>query len=188
MRIYPGNTLLYTAFTYCADFELDTPLPAYSGDDEFVFVCYSHQDLTQVYEEITSLNELGVNVWYDEGIRPGAEWTDEIQYAIANDVPILVIYLEDTELPPGLALSLGSVQAVLKQRYDRVRCHSMVVDAIKADTAILRQPASAARSGADRGHGAGQDNVCNLAVVYTSIISSAHRQQQPCSFSGAATL
>ena len=150
---------------------MDTPLPAYSGNDEFVFVCYSHQDHSQVYEEISSLSDLGVNIWYDEGIRPGAEWTDElaqairgsrkllffvtprsvaskhcrdeVQYAIANDVPILVIYLEDTELPPGLALSLGGVQAVFKERHDITRFRSVIVDAIQADaTSVLRSSLS----------------------------------------------
>jgi TolB-like protein/Flp pilus assembly protein TadD len=140
-------------------FCLDAPLKAYSGNEDFVFVCYSHQDAEAVYAEISALNERGVNVWYDEGIRPGAEWTDElaqairscskllffvtpkavaskhcrdeIQYAIANDVPILVIYLESTELPPGLALSLGSVQAVFKERHESDHYQTVVVDAIK---------------------------------------------------------
>ncbi len=118
------------------------PYPAYSGDEPYTFVCYSHQNREQVYQELVRLRSAGINVWYDEGISPGAEWTEEVANAIANCTHLLffvspdsvsskhcldelsyaqerhksivVVYLEPTELPQGLQLSIGRIQALFR--------------------------------------------------------------------------
>jgi DNA-binding winged helix-turn-helix (wHTH) protein/TolB-like protein len=118
------------------------PYPAYNGDEPYTFVCYSHQNREQVYQELVRLRSAGINVWYDEGISPGAEWTEEVANAIANCTHLLffvstdsvsskhcldelsyaqerhksivVVYLEPTELPQGLQLSIGRIQALFK--------------------------------------------------------------------------
>lgn len=92
--------------------------------------------------ELQRLREGGVNVYYDEGISPGHEWTqeladaidgcnrvlffvssssvasrhcrNEVQYALEKSKRLISVYLEPTDLPGGLQLSLGSAQAVLK--------------------------------------------------------------------------
>ena len=121
---------------------LTPPYPAYEGDEPFTFVCYSHNDRAAVYRELVRLKAAGVNVWYDEGISPGAEWTeevataisnctyflifvsphsiasrhclDELQYAQTRGKPLVVVYLDETDLPEGLQLSIGRVQALFK--------------------------------------------------------------------------
>ncbi len=118
------------------------PYPAYAGDEEYVFVCYSHNDRETVYRELVRLREAGVNVWYDEGIPPGSEWEqeiagaigncshfllfvsplavaskhclDEIQYARNRGRQLVVVYIEPTTLPEGLQLAIGRIQALFK--------------------------------------------------------------------------
>ncbi|MBQ9424899.1 MAG: TIR domain-containing protein [Erysipelotrichaceae bacterium] len=118
------------------------PYPAYRGKDPYIFVSYAHKDSDKVFAEIRKFNEAGFNVWYDEGIAPGNEWTDEIADALAecavfvvmitpfsaerenvmNEInfaldegkPFLAIHLEETELRRGLKLRTGSKQAILK--------------------------------------------------------------------------
>ena len=34
---------------------MDTPFPAYKGDESYVFVCYAHEDAESVYSEIARL-------------------------------------------------------------------------------------------------------------------------------------
>jgi hypothetical protein len=46
------------------------PFPAYKGDGDYVFVCYSHSDISTVYDDLTALRSRGLNIWYDEGIKP----------------------------------------------------------------------------------------------------------------------
>ena len=140
---------------------METPFPAYRGDDSYVFICYSHGDAGEIYSEITQLKAEGVNIWYDEGIRPGSEWTDElasaitgcskfvffvtarsvqsrhcrdeVQFALKHGKSIVVIYLEEAELPLGLDLMLGSIQAVYRDNSDAGRYLSRLLDAIWDD-------------------------------------------------------
>jgi hypothetical protein len=121
---------------------MERPFSAYQGDEPYVFVCYSHANAEIVYPELVWLRDQGCNVWYDEGISPGGSWTDEladaidrsnlllffgspesvvskhcvseIGYAIDNDIPVLAVYLKETDLPSGMRLRLNSQQAVNK--------------------------------------------------------------------------
>ncbi len=61
---------------------MDRPFPAYQGDDSYTFVCFSHADADVVYRELVWLRGQGCNIWYDEGITPGKEWTQELADAI----------------------------------------------------------------------------------------------------------
>ncbi len=118
------------------------PYPAYRGKEPYVFISYAHLDQARVFAEIKRYNEAGFHVWYDEGIAPGSEWSDEIaeallkcsvfvvmltktsaprenvlneiDFALNESKPFLAVYLEDTELPPGLRLRISRKQAILK--------------------------------------------------------------------------
>ena len=122
---------------------MDKPFPAYRGDEPYVFVCYAHDDQAIVYPEIGWLHSRGVNIWYDEGISPGEEWTETLATAIsgcltflyfitpqsvvsphcrrelsfANDrnLRVIAVRLAPADLPGGLQLSLGDRQQILKQ-------------------------------------------------------------------------
>jgi len=105
-------------------------------------VCYAHSDSAIVYDDLAWLRDRGVNLWYDEGITAGAEWREELGHAIEGcdsfvvflsraslasphclkelnfalelDRPLLVVWLEEVELTPGLKLSLNDRQALLR--------------------------------------------------------------------------
>jgi len=42
--------------------------PAYSGRGHYVFVSYAHKNSKTVYPIISTLHDMGYNIWYDEGI------------------------------------------------------------------------------------------------------------------------
>ena len=42
---------------------MDNPLPAYTGDESFIFVCYAHHDSDIVYKELNRLHDDGINFW-----------------------------------------------------------------------------------------------------------------------------
>lgn len=54
--------------SHLEDSVLDTPFPAYSGADPYIFVRYAHTDSDIIFSEISWLKDQGFNVWYDEGI------------------------------------------------------------------------------------------------------------------------
>ncbi len=49
-------------------------------ESSYYFISYSHKDFRFVYDDILSLEEGGLNIWYDRGIPAGKKWKD-----IAND-------------------------------------------------------------------------------------------------------
>jgi TolB-like protein len=115
-------------------------LPAYTGDEPFVFVCYAHDDARAVYSEIEWLNDQGIRVWYDEGISAGSVWraeiaealqrastvlfyvsgkslesahcNREINFALDEQKRIIPIYLEEVGLTPDLKIGLARLQAL----------------------------------------------------------------------------
>ena len=124
---------------------MDAPFRTYRGSEPYVFVCYSHADRAVVYPELQRLREAGVNVWYDEGISPGANWRAvigdallgadrvlfyvseaalasshcgrEIALALDSEKEILPINLEPVSLPADLRLGLSRIQT-LEHRED----------------------------------------------------------------------
>lgn len=126
------------------DIDLPLPFEAYVGEKPYIFVSYAHKDGNHVFPEIRSLHERGYRIWYDEGIDPGNEWPEEVAKALAGATLFLVfislaavqsqnvrneinfalnrqksflaVYLEDTQLPPGLELRMGDIQAIMKWR------------------------------------------------------------------------
>jgi TolB-like protein/tetratricopeptide (TPR) repeat protein len=121
---------------------VDSPFSAYTGTKPYVFVSYSHRDTEIVFPELLRLKESGVNVWYDEGIEAGTEWTDELARAIEgahlflylvtpssvesqhcrNEVNfatslgmnLVAVHLKKNDMPGGLSLTLSSRQAIHK--------------------------------------------------------------------------
>jgi len=120
------------------------PFSAYHGDLPYVFVSYAHKDSAVAYPDITALHEQGYRVWYDEGIEPGSEWPEDVakaldgcslfllfispnavashnvwnetHFAISRKKPIVAVHIQETEMPRGLELQLGSIQAILRFR------------------------------------------------------------------------
>ena len=140
---------------------MEKPFSAYLGDGPYVFVCYAHEDSEIVFHEIAWLNDYGANVWYDEGISPGQEWSDELAKAIQGCTKVLyfvtsnsvstehcrrelnfaqeegreavAIHLEATEVPAGLRLVLNNRQAILKYELSEEEFHKRLMRAVHGD-------------------------------------------------------
>jgi transcriptional regulator with XRE-family HTH domain len=126
----------------------DMPIPFEACDPSglFVFVGYAHDDKAVVYPELLRIRSLGIRIWYDEGIEPGREWPEAVASALKNSAafvalitpaavasrnvrneiglalswnkPFFAIHLAQTELPPGLELQIGAVQAIMRWQMD----------------------------------------------------------------------
>ncbi len=145
----------------------ERPLPAYDGEGAYVFVTYAHEDADLVYPHIRWLQDQGFNVWWDEGISPGAAWRVELAQAIRgcsllvyfvtpssvvsehcirevnfaldeHHRPVLAIHLSETSLPDTLALSLSDRQAIFQHALPPEDYDRKVVTALAT---YLDQPA-----------------------------------------------
>ncbi|MDO4804479.1 MAG: toll/interleukin-1 receptor domain-containing protein [Lachnospiraceae bacterium] len=120
-------------------------IPAYNGPEPFIFVSYAHKDSAEVYGTIEKLSSLGYRIWYDEGIKPGVEWPEniaehldkcslfmmfispnsmasancrrEINFALSRSKKFLCIILTKTEIPLGMELQLASQQSIFRYKY-----------------------------------------------------------------------
>ena len=134
------------------------PFPAYKGDEPYVFVSYAHEDASLVYKELEWLKAQGFNVWYDEGISPGASWRDElaesilncnlfilfvsersinsenclkeVNFALEHQRSALAVHMEHVSMPPGLELSLSDRQAILKYELNEQDYHTKLVSGV----------------------------------------------------------
>lgn len=140
---------------------MERPFPAYQGDQAYIFVCYAHADADLVYPELVWIKECGYNIWYDEGIAPGEEWTeelaeaiegashflyyvtpdsvasrycrDEVGYALTNNKRLTAVHLVPTELTKGLQLSTGATQAILKYELNQQDYNEKLQSVLQTD-------------------------------------------------------
>ena len=116
-------------------------LKPYNGNKPYVFVSYSHKDSEKAFYIMNLMKASGVLLWFDKGIDPGSEWDeniathiekcgclvaivsknylasencrDELKYARDQKKDILIIYIENCELPGGIALRMNRRQGRL---------------------------------------------------------------------------
>lgn len=131
----------------------EKPFAAYSGTQPYVFVCYAHDDAAVVYDDLEWLRDIGVKVWYDEGISAGENWRSaigeallgasqvmcyispasiasahcnrEINLALDEGKQIIPILLEPVELSADLKVGLTRVQALF---WDRSGAHRIPLE------------------------------------------------------------
>jgi len=117
----------------------------YEGTEPFIFISYAHSDSDEVMRIITDMHSRGFRLWYDEGIDAGEEWQEsiashlvdsdliicfisnsytasencrkELSYALSKKKKIISVFLEETQLSPGLELQLGNIFALMKYTY-----------------------------------------------------------------------
>lgn len=146
----------------------EAPPPAYDEWEPYSFVTYSHFDAALVYPEIRWLQSHGHQIYYDEGIRPGSVWHDdiakriercerliyfvsphavesehctrEVRFALDEGRPVIAVYLQETRLPAGMRLSLSHRQAIMKHQFDAATYRRKLA-AVMSDARPAREPA-----------------------------------------------
>lgn len=114
----------------------------YEGDQPYIFISYAHANSPAVMEVVQELTDRGCRVWYDEGIEVGSEWPEyiaqhlaasglmiaflsnaymrsdncrrEMHYALTKRIPTVNIFLEDTQMTPGMEMQIGNLYALMK--------------------------------------------------------------------------
>jgi len=139
---------------------MEKPFPAYQGDEPYIFVSWSHDDAELVYPELQRLRDAGFNVWYDDGIRPGSSWREEValaltecklfiyfltenavgsenchqelNFALSRERKILAVHLTPTKLTAGVELSLSNKQAIMKHELTDAQFETKFIEAVRS--------------------------------------------------------
>lgn len=120
----------------------------YIGNKPFIFISYSHQNTSEVLEVIKYMQINRYRIWWDEGIRTGVDYKEEIakkineceifisfvskefieskssyfknelSYAKELNKKIIMVYLQNVELPQGVKMEVHRLQAIHKYKFN----------------------------------------------------------------------
>ena len=73
-------------------------MPA-SHKENYYFVSYSHKDYKEVLSDILRLEELGINIWYDNEMHIGENWREIAQMYISKfQCAGIIFYLTENSI------------------------------------------------------------------------------------------
>lgn len=131
------------------EFEVvQTKFEAYTGDEPYLFVSYSHRDTPQVYPILDALYDKRYRLWYDESCETGNDFRDELRVRIRCSEAVLLfvseasmkspfcgmeiivareynkrlfpIYLDDSEVPPAFQILLANTHHGTPENMDKL--------------------------------------------------------------------
>lgn len=116
--------------------DIQTKFEAYTGNEPYLFVSYSHRDTEIVYPILDALHDKKYRIWYDESCENGNDFRDELRRRIEraeavllfvsqssmsspfcgmeiivareNDKKLYPIYLDDAPVPPAFEILLAN--------------------------------------------------------------------------------
>lgn len=140
-QVTQGTPMVTEEFTTKGPFA-DMPCAEPEGDQPYLFVSFAPQDREEVQPVLAHTCGSGLQIWYDDGgadpetraralegasymmvfVSPNSvrspQMVDEMHTALDQHKGFIVIHLAEAWLPPGLALRLGDLQALLKYKLD----------------------------------------------------------------------
>lgn len=69
---------------------IQTKFEAYTGEEPYLFVSYSHRDTAQVYPILDALYDRKYRLWYDESCENGSDFRDELRQRIESAEAVLL--------------------------------------------------------------------------------------------------
>lgn len=128
--------------------EMQTKFEAYTGNEPYLFVSYSHRDTAVVYPILDALHDKKYRLWYDESCENGNDFRDELRHRIEKAEAVLLfvshssmespfcgmeiivarenkkrlypIYLDDVEVPPAFAILLSNTHHGTPENMDKL--------------------------------------------------------------------
>jgi len=134
---------------------VSTKFEAYTGNEPYLFISYSHRDTMEVYPILDALHDRKYRIWYDESCENGNDFREELREKIENcDAVVLFvsaasmsspfcgmevivarengkrlypIYLDDAVVPPAFEILLANTHHSTTENMDKL-IKSMVRD------------------------------------------------------------
>ncbi|MBO5754644.1 MAG: leucine-rich repeat protein, partial [Clostridia bacterium] len=83
-----------------------TKFEAYTGDEPFLFVSYSHRDTEKVFPILDALYDKKYRLWYDESCETGNDFRDELRTRIERCEAVLLFVSEASMLSPFCGMEI----------------------------------------------------------------------------------
>lgn len=134
---------------------LQTKFEAYTGNEPYLFISYSHRDTAKVYPILDALYDRKYRIWYDESCETGNDFRDELRTRIEkaeavilfvskasmespfcgmeiivareNNKRLYPVYLDNVTVPPAFQILLANTHHSTSDNIDKL-VKSMVRD------------------------------------------------------------
>lgn len=88
---------------YC---DLQTKFEAYTGDEPYLFISYSHRDTAKVYPILDALYDKKYRIWYDESCENGNDFRDELRHRIEGSSGVILFVSESSMNSPFCGMEI----------------------------------------------------------------------------------
>lgn len=85
---------------------VQTKFEAYTGNEEYLFVSYSHRDTVKVYKILDALYDKKYRIWYDESCENGNDFRDELRQRIKGSSGILLFVSKSSMASPFCGMEI----------------------------------------------------------------------------------
>lgn len=97
--------------------QMRTKFEAYTGDEPYLFISYSHRDTAKVYPILDALYDKKYRMWYDESCETGNDFRDELRVRIKNCEAVILFVSEASMLSPFCGMEIIVAREYGKRLY-----------------------------------------------------------------------
>ena len=83
-----------------------TKFDAYTGDEPYLFVSYSHRDEKVVYSILDKLHDQKYRIWYDESCETGNDFRDELRQRIVKSAAVVLFVSASSMASPFCGMEI----------------------------------------------------------------------------------
>lgn len=112
-----GESVLSKAPENKPFFVCQTKFEAYTGDEPYLFVSYSHRDSALVYPILDALYDCKYRMWYDESCETGNDFRDELRERIKKSEAVLLFVSEASMTSPFCGMEIIVAREYSKRLY-----------------------------------------------------------------------
>ncbi len=86
--------------------DMQTSFEAYTGNEPYLFVSYSHRDTAVVYPILDALYEKKYRIWYDESCENGNDFRSELRTRIENCEAVILFVSKSSMASPFCGMEI----------------------------------------------------------------------------------
>ena len=109
---------------------LQTKFEAYTGNEPYLFISYSHRDTEQVYPILDALYDRKYRMWYDESCETGNDFRDELRQRIEKCEAVILFVSEASMNSPFCGME------IIVARENGKRLYPVYLDAVDVPPAF----------------------------------------------------
>lgn len=96
---------------------ITTKFEAYTGNEPYLFISYSHRDTAQVYPILDALYDRKYRIWYDESCETGNDFREELRIRIEKCEAVVLFVSQSSMLSPFCGMEIIVAREYGKRLY-----------------------------------------------------------------------